>query len=179
MRNFIIFQDGYHPRIFMAEAPTLSHVLSDFAYSESAPDGIDGSLRAQLTEHRWVTFTHFLQAIECIEKSNNSNWTVREIVRPESNSSFQHVLTADRSQSYEDYIKLCRDTFDGVYDLPNSAFIWKLKPGIPITFYKRRRGADRVRPDAIGKRFLVRTGTPPKPEVWNGSYDDIVDLLVV
>jgi hypothetical protein len=105
-------------------------------------------------------------------------WTVKLVKDDDWMSSIAHVFRGDNPCDHRKYIKLCREQFGEKFDLPRKAFIWQLHEGPLVTFYTQRRHLP-IRPEALGKRFIIPWATWPEVREWSGDYEMILEELAV
>ena len=183
-RHFIIFQrtDG-HCATWLLRAATLREALLKYALDElGAEPQEDGCLAVHDGYGGKTFYEHPLACIESEEKTFNggigwNGWEIRELQEQHWQAGFAEVFCSENPFDVEGYIELCRPLLRQRYPRSRArAFVWYLKDGPLVTFYRRIRPKRRWPVEILGRYRLPRSEYPQVRE-WSGTYEDILEQM--
>lgn len=171
-KRYLIFEREWHSVVQMIRADTTTQALWDYIAEQNRDavlqaDGsvIDGDIH----------FPHPLAYIEARYKTEGE-WQIRELPDWAWEDNFAEVFCGESADGGPSVISDCRKHFAREFPkIRARAFLWYLKNGTLVTFY-RRRGTE----INLLKRYLWNwDGHQLTVEEWHGSYDEIADALLL
>ena len=178
MKYYIVTSTGGHPELDLILAETLQEALRQYAVHWLASVDSDGSLYVVSNMRKDIKYSHDLEAIEFSEKIYDNEWTISKLDDDAFSTDIQCVYRGIPQAEKEKYVKLCRKSVGKTTRLFRKAFLWYLRSGVLVTFFRTRSYA-MVFPNNLMQRYLVEPGDPPVVREWSGSYDDILQDMVV
>lgn len=184
-RHFIIFQrTPNHCATWLLKADTLYDAFRKYALDQFAREGENGDLIVNTGSDDPIIFDHPLPCIEAIEKNQPyyrlgwSGWEIREIGQECWDAEMAEVFCSENPYDIREYISLCRPLLsESLPDSKARAFVWYLKDGPLVTFYRKRSSRWDWHPLQYLGRFLIPWAESSKPREWQGTYDDILDQM--
>ncbi|MFN3649943.1 MAG: hypothetical protein ACK47B_10200 [Armatimonadota bacterium] len=121
-----------------------------------------------------VVYTHPLQAIEANYKICE-DWEIRSLDEPSLQAEVAEVFCSADPSDLDKHISAARRALREAHPRSRArAFVWYLRSGPLVTFYRRpRRGAVLE----IVARYLLPWKDWPNARPWTGSYDDLLGEL--
>jgi hypothetical protein len=177
-----------HYLIFQRYA--IGHSYADFAYAETPLEAIqrsllhgcdqlslenDGSLILDMGRTR-IRYPHALAYIEA-EYKTQGEWQMREIPQGVLEADYAEGFCGEDTGWIDEYFDACRPYLRR--DFPRSrakAFLWYLKKGALVTFYKR------INPNEIQilRRYRYHwDGQNLTIDSWEGSYNELLEQLLI
>lgn len=169
-KHYLIFVRNSHSVVFFVQGRTPTDALWNYIAGED--DQVTLNADGSLTEGAH-DYAHPLAYIEATEKIYHE-WQIREVPDWAWSDSFAELFCGESTDGPPSVIADCRRQF--VKDIPHSranAFVWYLKEGALVTFY-RKHGPQitvmkRYRWNWDGHRVTV--------EEWVGDHEQIVQAL--
>ena len=181
-RHFIIFRRTQgHCANWLVRAASLREALTRYALEEFATVGENGTLVVDNGDGGPIVYEHPLAYIEDIEKVREGSrdwngWEIRELRPQHWEADYAEVFCSENPADVEDHIERCRPLLPKT-DRPSQAFVWYLKDGPLVTFYRRPR-KHRHPIDIVG-RYLIPWRDWPQAREWSGTYDDILEQMKI
>ena len=131
-----------------------------------------------------IVYTHPLECIEAEEKiwHGGEGWNggeIKELTDAHWDASYLEVFCSENPFDVESYIQICQPLLRAHYPRSRArGFVWYLKDGPLVTFYRRKNRARRW-PIEILVRYLLPWKDWPQAQEWTGSLDDILEQLKV
>jgi hypothetical protein len=196
-RHFIVFSGGHggHSVIHFVAAPDLLTAVKHFilwsdggtAQSPDDPGNTamstnwttihpDNSVECVTDAPKTIIYPHPLAFIEAMYKPHEE-WQIRELPDRVWTDPVAEVFCGENAGDVEVYIDECRPLLRNQYPRSRAkAFIWYVKDGVIVTFFKR---AGWYQIDVLA-RYLIPFGSPPgNAQPWSGTYDELLDMLLV
>ncbi|HZT43519.1 MAG TPA: hypothetical protein VFA07_15250 [Chthonomonadaceae bacterium] len=184
-RHFIIFQRTTgHCANWLVRAPSIREAIILYVREELTGVGEGETFITSDGYGGKVVYTHPLECIEAEEKiwhggKGWNGWEIRELTDQHWAARYAEVFCSENPYDVERYIAVCRPLLRARYPRSRArAFVWYLKEGPLVTFYRRKNPARRW-PIEILVRYLLPWEDWPQVQEWSGSYDDILNLLNV
>jgi hypothetical protein len=184
MRHFIIFRrtDG-HCGTWLVRSACLRNALTKYAIEEYAAVERDSNLLVSDGYGGEVVYSHPLACIEAQAKTWSggagwNGWEIRELFPQHFEAEFAEVFCSENPAEIEDYIALCRPLLRKSYPRSRArAFVWYLKDGPLVTFYRFPRQRYRDPLEILGRYHL--RWQEWQPQKWEGTYDDILEQMAM
>jgi len=176
--HFMIFSEYAHPHVYLLSASSVREAVRNYGLEDGAFEECNGLLINDVYPGRAQIFSCELQAIECWERSIMP-WSIKQLKDEDWSAPLAQVYSSETPSDLKKYVALCREQFGSQHDLPRKAFVWPLRDGPLVTFYRQRKKYGPIRPEAIGQRFIIPWATWPKVVEWKGGYDTILEELVL
>lgn len=187
LNHYIIFKrtDG-HCYTWLARARSLRDVMEKYALEQcpSAELREDGCLLVDDGYGGQILYEHPLACIEAEEKTYNgglswNGWEVRQLQPQHWEAEFADVFCSENPYDVEFHIENCRPLLRQKYPRSRArAFVWYLKDGALVTFYRRANRRRRWPIEVLGRYHLPWQNWPQARE-WTGTYDDILDQMQI
>ncbi len=177
-KTYLIFERMTHSVIYFVQAVSVKEAICKYIADQRREKVVflpDGSVQDE-DEH----YPHPLAYIEAREKVHGE-WQIRELPEWVLQGSVVEAFCGESQSGPAWDIAECRERFKA--DFPKArakAFVWYLKQGHLVTFYRRKNPFEIV----ILKRYLLKWhgiewNGDPEPMVldWEGGYEEILDAL--
>jgi hypothetical protein len=184
LNHYIIFlrTDG-HCAVWLTRAASLRDAMVTYALDQFGAELCDdGRLAVDDGYGGQTLYEHPLACIEAEAKIWNggtgwNGWEVRQLQQEHWDAGFAEVVCSENPFDVEDYIENCRPFLRQKYPRSRArAFVWYLKDGPLVTFYRPARRRRRWPIEILG-RFHLPWPEWPQVREWLGSYDDILDQM--
>jgi hypothetical protein len=186
LNHYIIFRrtDG-HCATWLVRAASLREAMLQYtldwcAGSEALLD--DRRLAVDDGDGGQVIYEHPLACIEAREKTHWSGWDwngweIKQLQPQHWEAAFAEVFCSENPNDVKEYIECCRPLLRQKYPRSRArAFIWYLKEGPLVTFYRPARRGRRWPVKILG-RYLLPWKEWPQAQEWTGTYDDILEQM--
>ena len=184
-RHFIIFRrTDSHCAVWLVRAATLLDACIRFALHEGAEQREDGVLEEKDGSGGIVRYEHPLAYIESAAKACNggtewNGWEIRELQEPHWEAGLAEVFCSENPSEVEEHIERCRPLLRKRHPRSRAkGFVWYLKEGPLVTFYRQAKSPSRDPIEILGRYFLPWQ-TYPEAHVWDGGYDDILAQMAI
>ena len=180
LRHFIIFRrTEAHSATWLVRAPCLYDALVYYALNEYAGARLreDGNLVVDEGCAGEIAYHHPLACIESEEKTR-VGWEVRELVQAHWEAQIAEAFCSENPAEVEGHVEACRPLLRIRHPRSRAqGFVWYLHEGPLVTFY-RTKGRGRVPIEILG-RYLRPWSDWPHVEEWHGTYDNIMEKMVL
>lgn len=185
LRHFIVFRrtDG-HCATWLIRAASLREALVKFIDDQIGDIREDGSIAVNDGYGGKTIYEHPLACIEAQEKTFNNGdswngWQIGELDERQWQAEFAEVFCSENPGDVEGYIELCRPLLRQSYPRSRArGFVWYLQRGPLVTFYRPLKRGRRWPMETLG-RYLIPWTEYPQPQAWNGTYDDILEQMII
>jgi len=186
LNHYIIFRrTDNHCATWLVRAPSLRDAMLQYtvSWAGSAKLRDDGRLAVNDGEGGQVIFEHPLACIEAGEKIWNggkgwNGWEIRQLQPQHWEAAFAEVFCSENPYDVEEHIECCRPLLRQSYPRSRArAFLWYLKDGPLVTFYRPVRRGRRWPIKVLG-RYLLPWKEWPQAQEWTGTYDDILEQML-
>ena len=184
-RHFIVFQrTDSHCATWLVRADSLVGAIERYLRDECGVEVLpDGRMRAPGCGSRYVTYTHWLECLESEVKSEDwcweHGWEIRELQEAHWAADLAEVMCSDNPRQVVHHIAVCRPALRLAFPRSRArAFLWYLKTGPLVTFYRRKTARCRW-PIEVLVRYQLPWETWPQVKEWHGTLDDILEQMVI
>jgi len=186
LKHFIIFRrTSGHCVTWLMRAPSLREALIKYALKECSGAELreDGSIAVDDGYSGRTIYTHPLACIEGEMKTWSGDdwhgWEVRQLQQEHWDADFAEVFCSENPFDLALYIELSRPLLRQRHPRSRArAFVWYLTDGILVTFYRHARKGRRWPVELLGRYHLPGQKWPEAVE-WHGSYEDILEKIVI
>jgi hypothetical protein len=180
-KSYLIFERHVHSVIYFMQASSIKEAICKYIVDQRSDDVVflpDDSLQDED-----LYYPHPLAYIEASEKVHGE-WQIRELPEWVLQGSVVEAFCGESQDGPASDIAECRERFKGEFPKVRArAFVWYLKQGHLVTFYRRKNPFEIV----ILKRYLLKwhsgmmwNGDPgPVLSDWEGGYEEILNSLNV
>ncbi len=179
-KTYFIFERHTHSVIYFVQAMSVKEAICKYILDQRSDNAVflpDGSVQDED-----VHYPHPLAYIEASEKVQGE-WQIREMPAWVLQGSVVEAFCCESQSGPASDIAECRERFKvGFPKARAKAFVWYLKQGHLVTFYRRENPFEIV----VLKRYLLKWhgiewNGDPGPTVlnWDGGYEEILNSLDV
>jgi hypothetical protein len=180
--HYIIFHrtDG-HCATWLVSAPSLKDAMIQYTLDQYADAELHEDGRFALDYGGRVFYDHPLACIE-EEKAWNggqgwNGWEIRQLQPAHWEAACAEVFCSEDPDEVKEHIECCRPLLRQKHPRSRAkGFVWYLKEGPLVTFYRPARRGCRW-PIKISGRYLLPWKEWPQAQEWTGTYDDILDQM--
>jgi hypothetical protein len=180
LKHFIMFQrTGGHCTTWLVRAPTLRDAMQQYVLAQGAQAELlkDGSLSVDDGYGGKIVYAHPLACIEAEEKTW-AGWEVRELQEEHWQAGFAEVFCSENPHDLKEHIQHCLPLLRQRYPRSRArAFVWYLRDGPLVTFYRRAYQRRRRRIEILVRYHIPWTEWPRAYE-WEGTHDTILEQMV-
>ena len=170
-KTYLIFVRNAHSVIYFVRAISLSEAMCKYITEQSSKVVLlpDGSLQDED-----IHYPHPLAPIEANEKVHGE-WQIRELPEWVLQGHVVEAFCGESQDGPASVIAECRKHFAEAFPKARAkAFVWYLKQGTLVTFYRRKNPFEVV----ILKRYLWDwDGNNLAIVEWKGGYEQILESL--
>ena len=185
MRHFVIFERSLdHCVMQLINSPSLGEAMATYSlvHTLDVERLEDGSIRSGDSYGGHIIFSHPLAYIESFQKADGwdgNTWEIQEVLDRQLAANAAQIFCSADPDDIKTYIQVCRPFFRAAF--PKSwarAFVWPLRKGALVTFH-RRKNPTRRWPVEVMARYQMTWNDWEKVELWQGSYDDILEQMLL